>query len=74
MRWLHLTVIALLVAATVIFAVQNINIVTVSFLNFRISVPLALLIGVIYVLGMATGGSAWALMRWAYEGSKQAKG
>ena len=74
MRWLYLTVIAVLVAATVIFAVQNINIVTVSFLNFRISVPLALLIGVIYVLGMATGGGALALMRWAYEVAKPAKG
>jgi hypothetical protein len=26
---------------------------------------------VIYLLGMATGGSAWALMRWAVEGSKR---
>ena len=28
---------------------------------------------VIYLLGMATGGSAWALMRWAVEGTKQHK-
>jgi uncharacterized integral membrane protein len=74
MRWLHITVIAVLVAATLTFAVQNFQSVTVSFLNFRVSAPLALLIAIVYLLGMATGGSAWALMRWAYEGSKQVKG
>jgi uncharacterized integral membrane protein len=73
MRWLHITVIAVFVAATLTFAVQNFQSVTVSFLNFRVSAPLALLIAIVYLLGMATGGSAWALMRWAYEGSKPAK-
>jgi hypothetical protein len=33
------------------------------------SAPLALLIVVIYLLGMVTGGSVWALMRRAIEGS-----
>ena len=73
MRWFHLTLIAVFVVATLIFAVQNFQSVTVSFLNFRLNAPLALLIAIIYLLGMATGGSAWALMRWTIEGSKQAK-
>jgi lipopolysaccharide assembly protein A len=39
------------------------------------SAPLAFLVLLAYLLGMATGGSAWALMRWALEGSKrEAKG
>jgi len=70
MRWFHMAVIAVLVAATLIFAMQNLHGVTVSFLNFRISAPLAFLVAVIYLLGMATGGSLWALIRWAMEGSK----
>ncbi len=70
MRWFHLAVIALFVVATVIFAVQNLEIVTVSFLGFSASMPLALLVVIIYVLGMATGSSLWALLRRSYQGSR----
>jgi lipopolysaccharide assembly protein A len=71
MRWIHMAVIATLVAAMLIFALQNLQSVTISFLGLRMSAPLAFLMTVIYLLGMATGGSAWALMRWAVEGAKQ---
>ena len=71
MRWVNTTVIVALVIATLIFALQNFQSVTVSFLSFRVSAPLAILVAIIYLLGMATGGSAWALMRWAWRGSKQ---
>jgi uncharacterized integral membrane protein len=71
MRWLHTAVIVALVAAILIFAVQNLQAVTISFLGFSISIPLAALSAVIYLLGMVTGGSAWALMRWAWEGARQ---
>jgi putative membrane protein len=71
MRWFHIVLIAVLAIATLIFAVQNFQSVTVSFLNFRVSAPLALLVAVIYLLGMVTGGSLWALIRWAWEGSQQ---
>jgi lipopolysaccharide assembly protein A len=70
MRWFNMAVIIVLVAATVIFAWQNLGQVTVSFLGFRITAPLAVVVVVIYVLGMATGSSAWALLRWAWRGSK----
>ena len=72
MRWFHIAVIAVLAAAILIFAAQNLQSVAVSFLSFGISAPLAILVAVIYALGMATGGSLWALIRWAWEGSKQA--
>jgi lipopolysaccharide assembly protein A len=71
MRWIHLAVIALFVVATFIFAVQNLEIVTVSFLGFSASMPLALLVVIIYVIGMATGGSLWALLRRSYQGSRR---
>jgi uncharacterized integral membrane protein len=74
MRWFHITLVAILALVTVIFAIQNLQSVTVSLLNFRVSAPLAVLIAVIYVLGMATGGSLWALIRWAYEGSRRPAG
>jgi uncharacterized integral membrane protein len=71
MRWVHLAVIAVLALAIVIFALQNFQSVTVSFLRLQLSAPLAVLIVLIYLLGMATGGSAWALIRWAWQGSHQ---
>ena len=69
MRWVHTIVIVVLAAAIVIFAFQNLQSVTTSFLGLRISAPLAVLICIVYVLGMATGGSAWTLIRWAWRES-----
>jgi len=63
MRWLNITVVALFAIATAVFALQNLEIVTLSFLGFNARAPLALLVVIIYVLGMATGGSLFALLR-----------
>ena len=71
MRWIYLAVIILVVAATIIFALQNFEIVTMSFLGFNARVPLAVLVGVVYILGAATGGSLFALLRRSYEGSRR---
>jgi lipopolysaccharide assembly protein A len=71
MRWINVIVVAVLVAAILLFAVQNFQSATVSFLNFRISAPLALLVAVVYLLGMVTGGAVWAMVRWAMEGTKR---
>jgi uncharacterized integral membrane protein len=70
MRWIYLTVIILFAAAIVIFAIQNLQSVEVSFLRINLRVPLALLIAIIYVLGALTGGSLLALLRRSYESSK----
>ena len=71
MRWMYVAVIAVLALVTLIFALQNFQSVTFSFLRLQLSVPLALLVIIVYVLGMATGGSAWALVRWAWQGSRE---
>jgi putative membrane protein len=72
MRWIHLAVIVLFVAATVLFAVQNFDIVTMSFLGFSVRAPLWLLVAIVYVLGMVTGGSLVALLRRSFRGSRRA--
>jgi putative membrane protein len=72
MRWIYLAVIILIAAVTIIFALQNFEIVTMSFLSFNARVPLALLVAVTYLLGAATGGGLFALLRRSYEGSRQA--
>jgi putative membrane protein len=71
MRWIHLGIIVVFAAATIIFALQNFEIVTMSFLGFDVRVPLALVVAIAYLLGAATGGSLFALLRRSYEGSRQ---
>jgi lipopolysaccharide assembly protein A len=70
-RWFYFAVIILFAAGTLVFALQNFESVTVSFLGFKLRAPLALLTIVVYVLGAATGGSLLALLRRSYQGSRQ---
>ena len=71
MRWFYLAVIVLVAVATLIFALQNFEIVTMSFLRFEVHAPLAVVTIVVYVLGAATGGSLLALLRRSYNESRQ---
>jgi lipopolysaccharide assembly protein A len=57
MRSVHIGVIVAFAAVVLIFALENLERVTVSFLGFRISAPLAVVALVLYLLGMATGGA-----------------
>jgi lipopolysaccharide assembly protein A len=71
MRWLYLTLIVVLAAATLIFILQNWDLVTMSFLGFSVRAPLAILIAAVYVVGAVTGGSLFALLRRSYRGSQR---
>jgi lipopolysaccharide assembly protein A len=63
MRWFHLTVIVLFAAAILLFAIQNLEVATMSFVKFTVRAPLAIFIALVYLLGAATGGSLFALLR-----------
>ena len=67
MRRIYLATIILFAAAVIIFAFQNLATVTVSFLGVSISVRIAILVFVVYILGAATGGSLFALLRRSYR-------
>jgi lipopolysaccharide assembly protein A len=71
MRWIYLAAIAVFGVATLMFAMQNFDVVTMSFLSFKIRAPLAVVAITVYVLGAVTGGSLLALLRRSYEGSKR---
>jgi lipopolysaccharide assembly protein A len=71
MRWIYLALIILFALATLIFALQNLEATTMSFLGFRIRAPLALLAVVVYVLGAVTGSSLLALLRRSYQGTRR---
>jgi hypothetical protein len=70
MRWIHLTIIGVFVAATILFGIQNLQVRTISFLGFGVRAPLAILAAVFYVLGAATGGSLYALLRKSIRASR----
>ena len=70
MRQLHLAIILLLTAAILIFALQNLGSVDIHFLWISAQMPLALLVVATYVVGMATGGSLWALIRRSIRGAR----
>jgi lipopolysaccharide assembly protein A len=70
MRWFHIIVVVLFALATGVFAFQNLQTVTLAFLGFSIGAPLALLVVIIYMLGMVTGGSLFALIRRSIAGSR----
>jgi uncharacterized integral membrane protein len=69
-RWLHLVIVILFVAAIVIFAIQNLQVVTMAFLGFGMRAPVALLVIGVYVLGAITGGSLFALIRRSMQGAR----
>jgi uncharacterized membrane protein YciS (DUF1049 family) len=59
MRIVYLLVLLVLLAAIVVFAVQNNEEVTLRYLDRSLSITLPVVIAVVYVLGMLTG---WTLL------------
>ncbi|GHC33228.1 DUF1049 domain-containing protein [Aidingimonas halophila] len=47
----------------IVLFIQNIRVVDINFLAWSLSLPLALLIVAVYVLGMWTGKSLWSVIR-----------
>lgn len=70
MRWLYLAIVVVFIAALIIFVVQNAQSVSVAFLSLGLTLPLAVLVFIAYVLGALTGGSLYALLRRSVAGSR----
>jgi uncharacterized integral membrane protein len=63
MRVIYLILIILFAAAAIIFAVQNHDSVTISFLDYGATAPIAVVAAAMYALGALTGGTLFALLR-----------
>jgi uncharacterized integral membrane protein len=63
MRNVYIALVAVLASIIVLFMLQNLASVTASFLTMSITLPLSLLVLLVYVLGMLTGGFAWQVAR-----------
>ena len=72
MRWLYLAIVVVFVAALIVFVFQNTQSVDISFLTLGVTLPLAVLVFIVYLLGALSGGSLYALLRRSLAGSRRA--
>jgi lipopolysaccharide assembly protein A len=63
MRYVYMALIAAAAGIVILFKFQNLEAVTISLFSASITLPVSVLVLLIYVLGMLTGGSLFALMR-----------
>ena len=73
MRYVYIALIAALTAVVLLFKLQNLEMVTVSLLSASFTLPVSLLLVLIYVLGMFTGGFVLALVRTWVKGARRAE-
>jgi len=62
-RYVYIGLVVVFTALVLVFVVQNFQTATVSVFSASITLPIYLLVIAVYVLGMATGGFALALLR-----------
>ncbi len=63
MRFIQAVIFLIFLAVIGVFALQNTDVITVSFLNWTLSGPIALLTVVVYFLGMLSGWTVVAFVR-----------
>ncbi len=71
MRYVYMALIALAVVILLVFKVQNLTLVTVTFLGADFSMSMSFLVLGVYVLGMLTGSSVYGLLRSWTQGAMQ---
>lgn len=71
MRYVYIALVALITAGVLLFKFQNLSAVTISLLTFSITLPISVLVVLIYVLGMVTGGALLSLIRGLVQGATQ---
>ncbi|MGH7358450.1 MAG: DUF1049 domain-containing protein [Candidatus Rokuibacteriota bacterium] len=69
MKKVYMALIVLATAAVLVFKLQNLTSVTVTFLTMSVTLPVTLFILIVYALGMVSGGALWSLLRTAARGA-----
>jgi uncharacterized integral membrane protein len=71
MRYVYIALIAVFVTIITLFKVQNLDRVTVELLGASVTLPVSVMVLLIYVLGALTGGALVALLRTWLQGAKR---
>lgn len=74
MRFVYIALIVVFTAAILLFKVQNLEQVTVSLAGASATLPVSVLVLLVYVLGMLTGGFVLALLRGWVRGATASRG
>ena len=73
MRYVYIALIVLLTAVVLTFKIQNFDSATVSLFSMSITLPVSILVLLVYVLGMLTGGFVLQLVRtWVRQAKSRA--
>jgi len=71
LRYVYIGLIVSFTALVVLFKFQNLETVTVSLFSASMTLSVSTLVMLLYVLGMLTGGSLFALMRGLIRRARQ---
>lgn len=63
MRYVYIGLIVVFAGVVLLFKVQNFQTATVSLFSASLTLPVSILVFLVYVLGMLTGGCLLALLR-----------
>jgi uncharacterized integral membrane protein len=69
MRWVYLVLLVVVVTIIVVFIVQNHENQEITFLSQKITAPLSFTFVAVYFLGMWSGATVVAFVKWAYQGA-----
>jgi uncharacterized integral membrane protein len=67
MRFVYFLFLLLILAAIAVFVVQNNENVNLTYLQWSATLPMAVLVGAAYVLGMLSGWTVVGFMRRSFE-------
>lgn len=69
MRYVYIALIAIFAGIVLMFKVQNFESATVSLFSVSVTMPVSLLVLLVYILGMFTGGFVVQLLRKSVRGA-----
>ncbi|MBN1620155.1 LapA family protein [candidate division WOR-3 bacterium] len=73
MRYFYMILIVLFIAFIAIFAFQNRETATLSFLGWKTSMPIAFGVIIVYILGMITGSSVSVFLKKTFKEAGKSK-
>jgi uncharacterized integral membrane protein len=71
MRYVYIALIVAFTGTVLLFMFQNIGTVTVSLATMSVTLPVSLLVAVVYLLGMVTGSALISLLRGWIKGARR---